>query len=686
MISDIVAMQKKMVNKKAFQWAAVKDQIAESRKILKTCCKEVSAVKRILDPSDRMYQSSSSQEIIETLRNQQKMIEEMLQHDVNITVYEFKYAIAWSIYDILIDQFGKPRKPHTKSSTPFAWIMQYAQSIVNYVYSVAFSKEDGHLIESTTLTVDLYSAAPANFPKIYGVLILESMAQIANKLNLSECHCFIRHQTVERDNQTMISTNFGIFMNLQSDICGSIHQTIQSLDEMKAVNKLISFVDDAKCGIANQQKNLIVIECATESRRLVNDPGIRKEILFRAENEWEEQMQKVLMASFGVDVVLTVDYPPYTFDTAYMNAMSSSRMKAIMVHSVNFYSMLFMRRMTDHFRMTDFVGLGLFSSEQNGKYLRQMTHYIDAMSSFTKCSIDELHARIDEIQQQGKIMDALRRKLVFTAGKIKLFRLIPCLTKRASQLQRRGLEITTFPPRIEEMRAFRAYDLQTKMEMMIFNFIQNQKRIDTVIDNLQSHELIFSSVSISFLLSRIDIIWKMIAYDFPSFKELRMNVMYYPSLMEVRVPVVGRLLIVVLSLGLMHDADIAVVTLKCIDVNFEFSVAMNGKVWDLDMIVKMDKGMRAEFDQLNMNCSKRLKKLYRRPISSLLYMHQWNGSCGVRRVGNETDSARINKEFYGRWHSGQFDSSTKSEEWEKQRGNEKYETREVSMTMNDILQ
>ena len=77
----------------------------------------------------------------------------------------------------------------------------------------------------------------------------------------------------------MFRTKFGIFVN------DTTSQQIEAVDEVRAIYKLISFVDGANCIVASDK-----IECASKEYpfELSDLWGTNQKILFRGRDEWND--------------------------------------------------------------------------------------------------------------------------------------------------------------------------------------------------------------------------------------------------------------------------------------------------------------------------------------------------------------------------------------------------------------
>ena len=397
-VAESVCIQLHFAENRAFKSvsASIKTTFAENRKAAKTGFKQILKVPKMLKEDPR-YHTMHPDTVAHKLSALSRISKKRSQRTVDIGVHKLKYGMAHSLYDVIIHQVRQFRDAQMLQpkdfSISFAWINEKAQSIIDYIYSSTLKAKN----ISAALSLDLYPNVPNHFPIAYGVLVIEHLALLAIKLNLSEFNSFIHHQ-IDYDNQTMIRTKFGIFVN------DTISQQIEYSNEMRAIHKLISFVDGANCIVTSDK-----IECITKMHpfELCDHWGTNQQILFRGRDEWNDKIENLLHSLYAVnESVPNWNFTEHIFNSSCLVTMDKKSLTQISLHSFNYNTMMMMGRMKEKFAASN----NIFSAKQNEKYLEQMNNYIEFLRETTKelsKTNNTLHLRIGEIRRQSKALVGL---------------------------------------------------------------------------------------------------------------------------------------------------------------------------------------------------------------------------------------------------------------------------------------
>ena len=332
-----------------------------------------------------------------------------------------------------------------------------------------------------------------------------------------------------------------------------------------------------------------------------------------------------------------------------------------------------------------FILANVFSAKQNEKYLEEMNNYIEFLRETTKelaktnNSFATLKLNMDQIRRHGTDFKGLRRHLMMKVVIIKFCGYCSCLSKQNELNQtedvRKAKPDFINPQRIEKMNAFESLSLQQKIKILIINSYQQNARMESLILTLQNEEVSTPWQSLSSHLSKVEAAAQMVTSEFPSFKGMHYVVNYYPALKHLKIPMSMPSLYVMLNMGLLYDADIAVITSNFNNEEMELSVAMNGVPWSMETIENMEKSLHAEHHQkVNVNATKKFKWFFR-PISLLIRAHQENGSFGVRQVGNGRNATVINKAIYYKFPMSRNNPGFDFQKWRQRNENKKYVTR-----------
>ena len=240
---------------------------------------------------------------------------------------------------------------------------------------------------------------------------------------------------------------------------------------------------------------------------------------------------------------------------------------------------------------------------------------------------------------------------------------------------------------MEKSAQFRSYDLDKKIRIIIRGLIECKFQIDPVVLNLQTQDgIVFLTLPVSFYYSMpARFFFKQSGFGFPLFKAIRVVIKYHPSLKSLAMPVFMRRTIqIMLTWAQKYSANIALFTLKCLDINFELEMETNGEIWSLDTLESMDKSMKNEYDQLDINAARKAK-WFMRPVALAVAAHQMNGTCGVRNVANGKNESLINKAIYFQWPVHKFNPRFDWDRWKKRNRRKKPLTKEIAMELDSCF-
>ena len=585
--------------------------------------------------------------------------------------------ISHFIYDILIGELRQTKEDLIDNGfLSFLWIYDNGQSIIDYLYSSILKKRDT-AIRSVQLEMDIFlKITPGKdytFPMIsmHIILVFERFAELTMKLDISSFHSFI-HQSVHYRNGMMIQTNFGIIV----DECScDMKERIYSSSQLRSVNKLISFIDGGSCQIISNCTT-VIIQCSMRPIS-VQSFSSRMKVVYTPNEDFDQRIKDALVDKFGESKALSLNYSTFIFNTSYMNKMSVIGLKANLIYSSIYHSLLLLSRTKEQFMATDFVKHRIFTMDQNEVFIHQIDESIEfqlVMLIESERINNSLNAMVDDIYLQNERLNILSNSLLFSFAHSEIEKLS---VSKVFVDSKKPKPRYIAPQRTEKAKIFETHDLEAKMQLIITNIMQCELQTDSVILQLKTKKISYLSRPLSFLLSILPKFWRQLLISYPLFKKARITVEYYPGLTHLKVPILmlQTWIRIILAQGLRDNSDVAMLNLKCIDVYCELSVQTKDE-FTLERVKAAEESTKKEYYRRNLEVPSVFKWPFR-PFALFLSVHTLNGYSGFQRVIDAKNKSAIQRSFFCRWPVDTLNPGFNFTEWRRQHPNEQFQTKEA---------
>ena len=128
----------------------------------------------------------------------------------------------------------------------------------------------------------------------------------------------------------------------------------------------------------------------------------------------------------------------------------------------------------------------------------------------------------------------------------------------------------------------------------------------------------------------------------------------------------------ILTLAQHANAHIAIITFKLYSPYFEAEAAIDGNPWSVQTIEEMNANMKGTYKEQTDHIKRRLNSM-----TLVFAADQFNGSCGVKRIGNGKNKSIVNKAIFIRVPVQQFNEKFDFVAWHKNHGHKSYKTKQL---------